>query len=372
LGILRERTIYLNNLEKERQQALKFKKLEQDIKKFKASILAYDINQKKKLLQEVTNKINNKIKEIEKEKKGIIELKSQIEGYETKILSINQTIQKSTGLEQERLNQEIANLRAELAGMNVRNENFENKLNSLAKEKEELQISIRETDLSVRELQKGTPSALKNQKEVEIKKNNKLEKLEEQRKKFYTIKSELKSLKERIQDKKSNLDYYVNESEFLLKQIKSISEELFDSKMSQDKLNLLKTAIIEKKGIIETLSKREIVLEKISGTNEYEINKEEKNIEKISKMDICPMCKSKITKEHIEEMHKELREKVDSLKIEIETSDKELKDIYNKKSLLNEEIDELNSQISKGNSDLMKIASISEKQKPDKSTTRKN
>ena len=33
-SILRERTAYLNNLEKERQQALKYKKLEADIKKF--------------------------------------------------------------------------------------------------------------------------------------------------------------------------------------------------------------------------------------------------------------------------------------------------------------------------------------------------
>src|SRR4030066_18761 len=38
-SILRERTAYLNNLEKERQQALKYKKMEGDIKKFKASII---------------------------------------------------------------------------------------------------------------------------------------------------------------------------------------------------------------------------------------------------------------------------------------------------------------------------------------------
>lgn len=370
LGVLRERTIYLNNLEKERQQALKFKKFEADIKKFKASILAHDIHQKKKSAEDVVSKINNKTKEIEKEKKNISDLKVQIESIENKISLINSTIQKSTGLEQERLNQEIANLRAELAGMNVRNENYENKINSSNKEKEELQISIREMELNIRELQKGAPSMLKNQKEIETKKQE-LEKLEEQRKKFYTLKSELKSLKERIQDKKSTLDSYSNESEFLLKQIKSLSEELFDSRMSQDKINLLKSSILEKKNLLENLSKREIVLEKISGTNEYEINKEEKNIEKISKMDICPMCKSKITREHIDEIHKELKEKLNFLEKEIENSDKELKDIYNKKSLLNQEIEELNSQISKGNIDLMKLASISEKQNQIKSLQEK-
>ena len=39
LAILRERTAYLNNLEKERQQALKFQKLEKQVKDFKASII---------------------------------------------------------------------------------------------------------------------------------------------------------------------------------------------------------------------------------------------------------------------------------------------------------------------------------------------
>jgi chromosome segregation ATPase len=50
-SILRERSIYLNNLEKERQQALKFKKLREEIKKLKASILIIDLTQEKKNLK---------------------------------------------------------------------------------------------------------------------------------------------------------------------------------------------------------------------------------------------------------------------------------------------------------------------------------
>jgi len=52
-SILRARTAYLNNLEKERQQALKYKKLEGDIKKFKASIIKVDINKRKSHLKEI-------------------------------------------------------------------------------------------------------------------------------------------------------------------------------------------------------------------------------------------------------------------------------------------------------------------------------
>jgi chromosome segregation protein len=370
LAILRERTIYLNNLEKERQQALKFKKLEADVKKYKASILYGEITRKKKDSEEINSKISNKNKEIEKEKKLISEIKSLIENLELKISTINSTIQKSTGLEQEKLNQEISNLRAELAGMNVRTENYENKISTLSKTKIELQEIIRNSELSIKELQKGAPSAVRNQKEVESKKQE-LEKLEEQRKKFYMIKSELKSIKERIQDKKNTLNSYTNESDFLLRQIKSTSQELFDTKMSADKIDSLKSSISEKKILMESLIKREIVLEKLSGVNESEIDKQKKIIEKISRMDVCPLCKSTITKEHIESIHGDIHQRVESLKKEIEDSDKELKEIYNKKDLLNASIEQITLDISKGNSDLMKLSNIYEKQNQIKSLQEK-
>jgi len=360
-SILRERTIYLNNLERERQQALKFKKFELDVKKFKASIIYHEIVQKRRGQEEINSKLLAKNKEIEKEKKYISDERIEIENTESKISLINSTIQKSTGLEQEKLNKEIANLRAELAGMNVRTENYESKLSSFSKDKSSLEESLRNLELAIKELQKGAPSMARNQKEIDTKKQE-LEKIEEQRKKFYTTKSELKSLKERIQDKKTSFDSYVSESEFLLKQIKSISQELFDSKITSEKINSLKSLIIEKKEFIENLMKREIALEKLSATNEYEINKQEKFTEKISKMDVCPMCMSKITKEHIDTMHKDFHEKIESLKKEIENSDKELKEIYNKKGVLNQEIEQLNLDISRGNSDLAKLSNISEKQ----------
>lgn len=361
VAILRERTIYLNNLEKERQQALKFKKLESDLKKFKASIIFVDITKKKKFSEEINSKTTNKNKEIEKEKKLIIEIKSEIENIELKINSINSTIQKSTGLEQEHLNQEIANLRAELAGMNVRTENFENKINSISKNKSELNEIIRNSELSIKELQKGAPSTIKTQKEVDSKKQE-LEKVEEQRKKFYMTKTELKSIKERIQEKKATLNSYENESEFLLKQIKSISQEISNTKITREKIEELKYLLTEKKSILEDWGKKEIILEKVSGTSEYEIDKQRKLIEKISKMDICPMCKSKITPEHIEEIQKEIHEKVTELEKEIKNSDRELNEIYEKKQILNQQIEKLNLDISDGNSDLIKLANVSEKQ----------
>jgi chromosome segregation protein len=360
LAILRERTAYLNNLEKERQQALKYKKLEADVKKFKASIIFNDLTKKKKELEAIEEQISKRNKEIEKIKKEKISVETLTEDLKSKISSINLAMQKSTGLEQEKLNQEIANIRAELAGLDVKLENFETRLSGIVREKQELQETIRNNELATEQLKKGAPSASRNQKEFETKKKE-LEKLEEERKKFYTTRSELKSLKERIQDKKIILQNYINESEFLLKQINSVNSELFDVKTNSDKVHQLKVSLAEKKESFEELSRKEKELEKISYSNEYEIEKQNKIIENISKMDICPLCKSKITKEHISGIHQEVRPRVELLKKQKEDSNKKLKEILDAKEKLKKEIEEISSEISKRESDLIKISTINEK-----------
>ncbi|MEN7982147.1 MAG: chromosome segregation SMC family protein [Nanoarchaeota archaeon] len=360
LAILRERTAYLNNLERERQQALRFKKLEADVKKFKASIIYHDLTKKKKEKENINLEIQKKNKEIEKIKKIILTTKSNIANFESKISSINSTIQKSTGLEQEKLNQEIANLRADLAGLHVKLENSEKKINLITKQKQELQSLIRNDEISIRELQKESPTIIKKERELEIKKKE-LEKLEEQRKKFYMAKSELKSIRERFEEKKSILQNYFNESEFLIKQIESLTKELFDRNTDEKKLQELKHFLMEKKEILSNLEKKELELEKLTHTSEYEINKQTKLIENISKMDICPLCKSNITEEHIGSIRQETNPKINLLEKEINYSDKALSEIYNKREILKQQIEQISVEISKRESDLIKIFNINEK-----------
>jgi chromosome segregation protein len=361
-AILRERTSYLNNLEKERQQALRYKQLQEDIKKFRASIINFDLEKKKKEKANVEKQILEKNSEIEKIKKKITETEANIKNYEGKISAINSEIQQSTGLEQEKLNQEIANLRAELAGMNVKYENNSSKLNSLSKQKSELENSIRENELLIKDLEKTSPGNVKKQKHIDDKKKE-LEEAEAQRKKFYMIKSELKSIRERYEDKKIFFQNYKNESDFLMKQIDSISAELYDKKTTQEKIDSLKISLAQKKEFFENLIKKETQLEKVSYTNEYEIDKQNKLIEKISKMDICPLCKSKITENHIHSIQNETLPKIGSLKKEIENSDKELSEIYGKKEMLKHEIEQMGVEISKRERDVVKLNSIEEKRK---------
>jgi len=360
IAILRERTAYLNNLEKERQQALRFKKLEKDAKRFKASIIHQDLTKRKKHSEAIDTEISKKNKEIDKVRKQIINIQTAITNFESKISGINSTIQKSTGLEQEKLNQEIANIRAELAGLGVKLENNEKKLVEIERQKQDLTELIRNNEVSIKQLQKQSPTIAKKQKELAEKKQE-LEKLEEQRKKFYMFKTELKSIRERIQDKKNLLQNYSNDSNFLLKQIESLSIELFDKKSDSEKPDSLKVSLASKKQLLEDINKKEIELEKTIHTSEYEINNQNKLIEKISKMDVCPLCKSKITEKHISLIHNELKPKIESLKNKIKNSDKELNSLYNQRNLLKQDIEQITNEISKRESDLIKLANINGK-----------
>ena len=75
------------------------------------------------------------------------------------------------------------------------------------------------------------------------------------------LKSELKSIKRIIEDKNLNLQNYVNESNFLHRQIEQISIDLFDKNSSNEKLNSLKIFIKEKRKYIEELNEKQIKLE---------------------------------------------------------------------------------------------------------------
>jgi len=368
--VLRERTSYMNNLEKERQQALKFKKLEENVKKYKASIINHDILNKKKELERVLEDIKKRNKEKEKVRKNITNIESQIKNLELKISNMNADIQKATGLEQEKLNREIANLRADLVGMNVKLENNENKLLELSKQKKEIQNSIQRITSDIEKLEEETPTTTKKQKEIEIRKEE-LDKLEVQRKKFYMMKSDLKSAKDKIEDKKNLLSNYLQESDFLLKQTQSLSKDLFDRKTDENKLNDLNISISEKKELLKNLENEESNLEKVSYSGENEIESQEKIIDKISKMDICPLCKNEITENHICSIKKEVSEKVEYLKDKIETSDRRLGEIFEKKKTIIQEIEKISSEIDKRERDMTILSNIEEKKEQIKSIQEK-
>ena len=369
-AILKERSAYLETIEKEREIALKHKKLEEDVRKFKKSIIFIDLSKKKKEDEDLLKNIDLKIREVDKIKKDTLAIEGEIEGLEGKVSQINSKIQDQTGLEQEKLNREISNLRADLAGFSVKKENHEKKLKDIERKKLGLQTSMEENEVSINSLKNESPTIERIQKELAVKKAG-LENLEELRKKRYMEKSELKSLGERIEDKKGLLQNYVGESQFVLHELDRLSSELFDRRTDESKVEALRKSLAEKSRVLESFEKRNMEIDRIISVDISKIDENRKIIEKVGKLDICPLCKSKITREHISSIRGEAEPIIKSLEEEISSLKKESSGIHASCEALKSEIGSLNSEIRKRQDDLVKIRLINDKNVQIKSLSEK-
>lgn len=258
---LGERTVYLKTLEEERKQALKFKKLQQDKNSYKASIIKRRLIEKKRKISSVEEQRDGKDKEKAKLKGQEQEIMKKISELEEEIKKINSQVQKSSGIQQENLNREISDLRAELAGLDVR-------------------------------------------------KTGEVEKIDEVLSKITELEKELKIISGDPG------------------QIKKIRKELQDHIQRLEDLNL----------------KRENQEKEIS-VYEAEISNLDKIKKQVSKLDVCPLCKSKITKQHVKKVFSECNQKIFDLIGKSEENKKSIKKFIKEIQTLQEEAKKLQDNI---------------------------
>jgi len=345
-AVLRERTNYLKNLENEREQALRYKKLQSTVKKCKASIIHKNMQEKQKALNEVLKNIENQNKNIEKKQNQIEKVQQEINSLNEKIDYISKTIQKSSGLEQDSLLAEISELKQEIAGLIARKESYENNLVELNRRKQTLEQSI---TTSEQEIKNMTKEKGKNKKQELENKKNKLDELEEIKRKYYLFKSNLSSLNIQIEDKKKQSQRLKNETNFILNQIEQLEQEI----KIKNELDEHNKKLIEIKKTIQTnqekifsLEQELLEKEKTQAINKQLIKESEKIKSQVSKLDICPLCKTKITKEHINHVISKADSNISKAKNEIKESEENIikikKQINNLKNQINENQKETN------------------------------
>jgi len=358
-AVLRERTNYMRNLENEREQALRFKRLEETVKKCKASIINKNIQERQKELNELNKKIDSKRKEIEKKQDIINKTQNEIDSLNEKADNISKTIQKSSGLEQDSLLEEISDLKQDLAGMGARKENFENQLVELDRRRQTLQESIKTAEKEIKEM---TKEQGKDRKKTLQEKKEKLEDLDELKRKSYLLKSNISVINSQLDDKKKQIQRTKNESNFILTQIEQLESEIKineDLEKHRKSLLQLKQSIKSNKEKAMKLQKDLLEKEKIQAIQKQIIKQAEKIKSEVSKLDICPLCKTKITPEHINEvMNKSDSDISNAQKIisnsDIESFEQELEKIKKK-------ISEQASEINTREIDIIKIQTISER-----------
>ncbi len=359
-AILKERTAYLKNLEQEKKQALRYKELEKTIRRCKASIIKKDMQEKQKELKEVNEKIDKIKSEIGSLREKEISSNKEISELEEQIKNINQKIQKAGGKDQDILHNEISELRAELAGLEVRQENFENQTDEIQRRNQELIKNIKQAENEIEQAKKGN----KKVSDTELKeKKKKLEELEEQRKRFYSLKAENSSLNARLNDKKTSLQKNKNDSEFTLNQIENLSENL--SVLELDKAKQIKETldkeITELKQNKSKIQEEKVKFEKEIAVIEGEITNLDKIKGNINELDICPVCKTKVTKEHAKKVVEETNEEIQKLKNNIDSKKEKLNQDASQLENIEKELTEKSEKLVKINSDILKLENIEEK-----------
>ena len=361
--VLRERTAYLRNLENERSQALKYKELENTIKKCKVSILNKKITEKNKEIESVRKSIEQKLTQRDKFKAQSESLQSKLEEINQKINQINKHIQKSTGVEQDTLHDTIANLKAELEGLKVRKENYENRKAETQNRIEQMKSSIPEHESEIADLREESPLLAKKQEDLKRKKQE-LSILEEERKSAYKFKTELTNARERLKEKQSESSRVEAESNSLLKQIEDLSEPLQyqDKNLCQKEMDKSRKNLSEIKGKIDLLNSDEIAKTKIISSCETKIENASEIKSKIKEIDICPLCQNKMTEKHVSHVLSDSDSKIKESQATIKESSDSLENLKKDRESLQNKIKNLESALENLEKELTSHDIISEKQ----------
>lgn len=298
--ILREKNSYLKNLEKERQDALNHQKLEELLKKCKATLVFKTIKEKEKEVWSIEKIIENNQKEIGTIRGKIKEKDEEINQIQEKVSKVSKEIQVSTGEEQELLYREISDLKGKQAGFEARKENFENRLKENENKENLLKNKIKTLDKEISEIKVSSPEIKKQQEKLKESQEN-FDILEKKRRQFYMIRAELSTTENKKDEREKRIMGYNKELEIIERVLEQIFQEIKHEK-SQSKATSLKESLIKKLADLKNkkieTEKNILELEKRNAILDQAVKRETKLKQDIINLDVCPMCRSQVTEEH--------------------------------------------------------------------------
>ena len=362
-AVLRERGSDLKNLEKERQEALSYQKLEETIKKCKATLISKAMKEKEKEVLKVNKIIEEHVIEIERLKNQVHEKSISVDELQNKIVVINKQIQSLTSNEQEVLHKEIADYRVELAGLGVRRENFENR-ETQGKEKIKFnKEKIKNFQLEISKIQTTSPE-IKEQQEQQRILQDKFDVLEQQRRRFYIIKSDLSTL----ENKKIEKDKFLIESRKEIQLVEQNIISLFNEikyaksveiigKLKSESKNNLEDVI----GKISNLEKVILEKEKQNAIFGDKIKCDEKLKEDVIKLENCPICKQVVGEEHKSKISVTANSTIKAASMEVERNLKVNLENNKKINLLKQSLSTLRLKLNELDIDEIKLKNAEEK-----------
>ncbi len=269
--ILHEREANLRELKKERDQAIKYKELEENVKRNKATHIYLNIKEKEKKIDEIHSSISEHENSIKKIKEDTNEVNEKIKASEEKIKEINERIENSGEIKQKQVAAEIQESKIDLARVDSRIKVCKNEIERIENGKNELDLNIKDLDGKI----EGINSFIKNtKKEVQdlkdkelkinseitkIKKNSGIADIEEKDSQLKNIEKALDESIVRLQEainKKENILRNKERNDYELKNLKEKLIEITDlEKKNKEKVEKIKSLKTEFKTLAMDLSK---------------------------------------------------------------------------------------------------------------------
>ncbi|MEM4397973.1 MAG: chromosome segregation protein SMC, partial [Candidatus Woesearchaeota archaeon] len=150
--ILAEREVYLRELKKDRNQALKFKELDENIKRNKATILSIKLNDKLRKKENIEKDIEERRKIIKKIEEEILLLKKEIENKKAEINNINKEIEEKGDKDQVFIQKQIEELRISIGTEKSRLTTIDNEILRVNERKLQLEQSLKDINDKIERL----------------------------------------------------------------------------------------------------------------------------------------------------------------------------------------------------------------------------
>ena len=144
--ILKERGVYLRELKKDRDQAIKFKKLNDQIDQNNASYLKLQMNSKQSRIDEFDKRKKRLGKDLEVVNKKIQDSGIEVKNKRKQINDINSQVEKDGDQNVKKLNQEIEDLRVNVASNKVKINSSKDELIKIKNRKIQLNKSLEEIE----------------------------------------------------------------------------------------------------------------------------------------------------------------------------------------------------------------------------------
>lgn len=360
---LRERMGFLKTLEKERQDALNYQRLELMVKRSKKTLINAAIMEKEKGIWSIDKIVDNLNKEIQELKKKIQEKNINIEELQTKLSILNKTIQESSGEEQGKLNNEVSDLKALIAGYKVKMENYEKRINEYSNKINNLDGKKERLEKEINEIQTNSPD-IKKKREEQKKLQEMQDKLERQRRRFYSLKSQLGTLDNKINEKEKYLIESKKEIDLVQNNIETIQKNIKYSNdiVSSENLKVAcKNKLYELKLEIEKTSDDILKIEKENAVFDNLIKQEEKLRDSILNLDKCPTCKQDVKEDYKKSIQDDSQIKIDEYSLSRQNNISKCEELKDKKINLSTEQSKISTKINEIEIDVVNLRNIDEK-----------